>query len=168
LPVRRCGEDDVAAIFAVINDGAAAYRGAIPADRWHEPYMPEHELATEIAAGVRFSGVEVAGALVGVMGLQPVKDVTLIRHAYVRTDHQRRGIGTRMLEVLRAEATTPLLIGTWADATWAIRFYEKNGFRLVTAAEKDRLLAIYWSVPRRQAAASVVLADAAWWARRAR
>ena len=163
--VRRRGEDDLAAIFAVINDGAAAYRGVIPADRWHQPYMSEDELATEIAAGVQFSGIEAAGALVGVMGLQPVKDVTLIRHAYVRTDHQRRGIGARMLEVLRAEATSPLLIGTWAAATWAIRFYEKHGFRLVTTAEKDRLLTTYWPIPRRQTETSVVLADSAWWAR---
>ena len=166
LPVRRCGDDDVAAIFAIINDGAAAYRGVIPAERWHDPYMPDDELAAELAAGVRFSGVEAAGALVGVMGLQPVKDVTLIRHAYVRTNHQRRGIGARMLKALRAEATTPLLIGTWAAATWAIQFYEKHDFRQVKAAEKDRLLATYWSVPGQQVDASVVLADQAWWASR--
>ena len=164
-PVRRRGEDDLAAIFAVINDGAAAYRGVIPADRWHQPYMSEDELATEIAAGVPFSGIEAAGALVGVMGLQPVKDVTLIRHAYVRTDHQRRGIGARMLEVLRAEATSPLLIGTWAAATWAIRFYEKHGFTVVSDAEKTRLLKIYWTVSERQIATSVVLADGAWFER---
>ena len=166
LPVRRCGDDDVATIFAVINDGAAAYRGVIPAERWHEPYMSEDELAAEIAAGVMFSGVEVAGALVGVMGLQPVKDVTLIRHAYVRTNHQRRGIGARMIEALQAEATAPILIGTWAAATWAIRFYEKHGFQPVTAAEKNWLLASYWSVPSQQVDASVVLANAAWWASR--
>jgi GNAT superfamily N-acetyltransferase len=148
LPVRRCGVDDAAAIFAVINDGAAAYRGVIPAERWHEPYMSEDELAAEIAAGVGFSGVEVTGALIGVMGLQPVKDVTLIRHAYVRTNYQRRGIGAR------------------AAATWAIRFYEKHGFRPVTVAEKNRLLASYWSVPSQQVDASVVLANAAWWASR--
>ena len=167
--IRACTEADFAAILAVINDGAAAYRGAIPADRWHEPYMAADELAREIAAGVAFSGFTDADtqerALLGVMGIQPVRDVTLIRHAYVRTSHQRRGIGGQLLTALAAATHRPLLIGTWAAATWAVDFYQSHGFRLIEGAEKDRLLETYWSIPARQIETSVVLADRRWFAR---
>ncbi len=167
--IRACTEADIGTILAVINDGAAAYRDAIPADRWHEPYMAADELAEEIAAGVAFSVYADGGtpepALVGVMGIQPVRDVTLIRHAYVRTSDQRRGIGSRLLLALAARTDRPLLIGTWAAATWATDFYQRHGFRLIEAAEKDRLLETYWSIPARQVETSVVLADQKWFAR---
>jgi GNAT superfamily N-acetyltransferase len=155
--IRRCTEDDVPAIDAIINDGATAYRGVIPADCWHEPYMDREHLLAEIAAGVEFSGWDEAGALVGVMGLQHVRDATLIRHAYVRTSHQGRGIGGALLTKLAGATTGPLLIGTWAAARWAIRFYERHGFQLVAPHEKDRLLDTYWSISPRQRETSVVL-----------
>ena len=132
----------------------------MPADRWHDPYMSRDELRREIASGVAFSGYEEEGELLGVMGIQPVDDVTLIRHAYVRTVSRRAGIGGRLLESLIQGAATPVLIGTWADAVWAVRFYEKHGFRLTTPEEKVRLLKRYWSIPDRQVETSVVLADA--------
>lgn len=160
--IRACGANDVAAIVAIVNAAAMAYSGVIPADRWREPYMSEERLGREIAAGVRFWGHEAEGVLAGVMGIQRVREVTLIRHAYVDPARQRSGIGTALLKALRAKAETPLLIGTWADAAWAVRFYEKNGFTRVAPAEKDRLLRAYWSIPERQIATSVVLADAAW------
>jgi GNAT superfamily N-acetyltransferase len=141
----------------IINAAAVAYRGVIPADCWHEPYMSEAELAEEVAAGVRMWGVSEPGRLLGVMGIQPVKDVYLIRHAYVRPELQRRGIGVQLLDHLRHLVDAPILIGTWADATWAIRFYEKHGFALVDEAEAKRLLEKYWNVPERQARTSVVL-----------
>lgn len=162
--IRPCDENDFAAIYAIVNDAAQAYRGVIPADRWHEPYMPEGELRHEIASGVAFWGFEEGGELVGVMGIQHVQDVTLIRHAYVRTARRGQGIGSELLAHLRTLTGRPILIGTWAAATWAIRFYEKHGFRLVTPAEKDRLLGKYWRIPRRQVETSVVLADARWFA----
>ncbi len=152
---------------AIINDAALAYRGHIPADRWHEPYMPESELRAEIAAGVSFLGVERDGVLVGIMGSQPVAEVTLIRHAYVRTSERGHGLGSLLLRHLLATTDRPVLIGTWAAATWAIAFYERHGFRLVDAEEKTRLLARYWTVPERQIETSVVLADARWHALRA-
>ena len=127
--------------------------------------MSEDALRREIAAGVAFLGHEEGGALVGVMGVQAKDEVTLVRHAYVHPDCQGRGIGGALLAVLSAEVETPLLVGTWAAAVWAVRFYEKNGFRLVSSAEKDRLLRAYWSIPARQIATSVVLADDAWWSR---
>jgi N-acetylglutamate synthase-like GNAT family acetyltransferase len=163
--IRRCGDADLPAMLAIINDAAQAYRGIIPADRWHDPYMPESELREEIAAGVVFWGVEEGGRLVGVMGLQEVRDVTLIRHAYVATARRGGGIGTRLLEHLVAQTDRPILVGTWADATWAIRFYVKHGFTLVSPEEKDRLLPRYWKIPERQIATSVVLADSRWSAR---
>ncbi len=147
---------------AVIYDAACAYKGVIPADRWHEPYMPLDELTAEIKAGVRFHGCFAQGELLGVMGLQEVQDVTLIRHAYVRTDVRNQGIGGRLLVHLLAKTDRPVLIGTWAAATWAIRFYLRHGFRLVGETEKNRLLARYWTVPERQVATSVVLADTRW------
>ena len=157
--IRACTEDDIDAIDSIINEAALAYRGVIPADCWHEPYMTRAELLSEIAAGVRFSGWEDNGALVGVMGLQRVRDVTLIRHAYVRTSHQGRGIGGKLLRALAARASGPLLIGTWTAATWAIRFYERHGFRRVGAEEKDRLLSAYWTISERQRETSVVLSN---------
>ena len=155
--IRDCTEADVDVIAAIVNEAALAYRGVIPADCWHEPYMSRSELLSEIAAGVRFSGQEEAGALVGVMGLQRVRDATLIRHAYVRTSHQGRGVGGELMRSLSARTQSSLLVGTWAAATWAIRFYERHGFRLVSPEEKDRLLAAYWSIPARQRETSVVL-----------
>lgn len=154
-------------MLAIINDAAIAYRGVIPADCWHEPYMPASELASEIAAAISFAGCEHAGTLVGVMGSQSVQDVTLIRHAYVATRAQGRGVGTALLRHLRAETDRPILIGTWAAATWAIRFYEKHGFRLIEGSEKNALLKKYWTVPDRQIETSVVLADQRWQHRRA-
>ena len=155
--LRDCTEADVDAILAIVNEAAIAYRGVIPADRWHEPYMSPSELRGEIAAGVRFSGWEDDGHLAGVMGIQRVKDATLIRHAYVRPQYQRGGVGSALMNELVSRVTGPLLVGTWAAATWAIRFYERHGFRMVSSAEKDRLLDAYWSIPERQRETSVVL-----------
>jgi N-acetylglutamate synthase-like GNAT family acetyltransferase len=165
--VVRPGTDaDFAAILEIVNDGAQRYKGVIPADRWHEPYMPAAELQKEIAAGVAFSVAEQDGRVVGVMGIQDKGEVTLVRHAYVATGAQRGGIGTILLRHLEGLTRKPVLIGTWAAATWAIDFYEKNGFRVVSDAEKERLLRTYWSIPARQVEASVVLADARWRAQR--
>ena len=161
--IRRCDDRDLEVMQAIINDGAQAYKGIIPADRWTEPYMSSTELQHEIEDGVVFWGFEEAGMLAGVMGVQQVQDVTLIRHAYVRTGGQRQGIGGHLLSRLRELVKEPVLIGTWADAAWAIRFYEKHGFRLVSQREKDRLLNKYWTVPERQIETSVVLADPKWW-----
>jgi N-acetylglutamate synthase-like GNAT family acetyltransferase len=157
--IRACGDPDFEAIFEIVNDAAQAYRGVIPADRWKEPYMPREELRHEIDAGVRFWGCEEDGQLAGVMGLQDVSDLTLIRHAYVRSALRNRGIGGRLLAHLVARADRRLLVGTWAAATWAVGFYQKHGFRLVSPEEKDRLLRKYWSIPERQIATSVVLAQ---------
>lgn len=157
--IRRCGDDEGDAILAIINSAAAIYRGVIPADCWHEPYMPADALADEIAAGVVFWGCEVGGTLAGVMGIQPVRDVDLIRHAYVMPGHQRHGVGGALLRHLRELTGRRMLIGTWAAATWAIRFYQRHGFELVPAAHKTRLLKTYWTVPERQIDASVVLAQ---------
>jgi|SRR5215208_2377594 len=159
LPVRRISDDERAVVVEIVNAAAEAYRGAIPADRWHDPYMGADELDREIEAGVVFWGAEhPPGELAGVMGIQAVRDVDLIRHAYVRPELQGVGIGRRLLEDLTARAERPLLVGTWAAAEWAIRFYERNGFQLVPPAVKDRLLTAYWDIPERQVAASVVLA----------
>ncbi|MBU2489742.1 MAG: GNAT family N-acetyltransferase, partial [Proteobacteria bacterium] len=151
-------ERHVPAMSAIINQAARAYAGAIPADRYHEPYMPLAELYGEIAAGVRFSGFLERGSLLGVMGIQDVGDVTLIRHAYVSPGAQRKGVGRALLSALAARGARPLLVGTWADAHWAVGFYEKNGFTRVGVEEKNRLLATYWSIPKRQVETSVVLA----------
>jgi len=164
--IRQCDSGDLASIYAIINDAALAYQHVLPADCWKEPYMPEDELRHEIGAGVVFWGYEDGGELVGVMGIQDVQDVTLIRHAYVRTARRNQGIGAKLLARLCDQATRPVLIGTWADAAWAIRFYEKRGFRLVSREEKDRLLRKYWSVPDRQMDTSVVLADKKWFSPR--
>ena len=160
--IRRCDDRDFELIWAIVNDGARAYKGVIPDDRWTEPYMPRDELQHEIDDGVVFWGYQESGTLEGVMGLQQVQDVTLIRHAYVRTDSQKRGIGAQLLAHLREMAKAPVLIGTWADAVWAIRFYEKHGFQIVPAREKDRLLKQYWRISERQRETSVVLADPKW------
>jgi GNAT superfamily N-acetyltransferase len=155
--IRRCADADFLAIHSIINDAAEAYRGAIPEDCWHEPYMTDSALKSEIEAGVNFSGWEESGILLGIMGIQQVRDVSLIRHAYVRTAHQGRGIGSALLRVFTKQTTRPLLVGTWATAEWAIRLYERNGFRLVSPAEKDQLLSTYWNISQRQKETSVVL-----------
>lgn len=160
--IRPCTDRDRGAILEVINDAARAYRGVIPPDRLQDPYMPREELGHEIAHGVRFWGFEQDGQLLGVMGLQDVEDVTLIRHAYVRTTHRRRGIGGRLLNDLRSKATRRLLVGTWAAAEWAIEFYRQHGFELVPRDQVPPLLRRYWSVPERQIETSVVLAEKAW------
>jgi N-acetylglutamate synthase-like GNAT family acetyltransferase len=160
--IRPCRADELGVIGEIINDAARAYRGIIAADRWHEPYMPLAELKREVASGVSFWGAEQSGQLAGVMGIQPVMDVTLIRHAYVRTAFRSRGIGSDLLRHLHALAPGPVLVGTWAAATWAVGFYEKHGFRKVIPSEKDRLLRKYWSIPDRQIETSVVLADNKW------
>lgn len=160
--IRACESGDFSAIAGIINDAAVAYRGVIPADCWKDPYMPDDELAAEIARGVRFWGFEKQGALVGVMGVEPVQDVTLIRHAYVRTSRRRGGIGGGLLKHLRDRTDTPMLIGTWAAADWAIRFYEARGFTRVSETEKTRLLRTYWTVPDRQIETSVVLVCDRW------
>jgi N-acetylglutamate synthase-like GNAT family acetyltransferase len=156
--IRRCTESDFETIYEIVNDAAQAYQGVIPADRWHEPYMQREELRHEIEAGVRFWGWEEGGELAGVMGIQDVADVTLIRHAYTRSALRGRGIGGKLLDQLATPTDRPLLVGTWAAATWAIRFYERHGFRCVSAQEKERLLRTYWSIPERQIETSVVLA----------
>jgi GNAT superfamily N-acetyltransferase len=160
--IRRCDDRDFEMIWAIVNDGAQAYNGIIPADCWTEPYMSRKDLKHEIDEGVVFRGYDEDGSLLGVMGIQAVRDVTLIRHAYVRTGSQRHGVGASLLAHLQGLATTPVLIGTWADAVWAIRFYEKFGFQVVDPQEKDRLLKCYWAVPERQIETSVVLADPRW------
>jgi len=160
--IRQCDSSDFETIYAIINEAAQVYKGVIPADRWKEPYMSRGELRHEMEEGVVFWGYEEGDKLVGVMGIQHVRDVTLIRHAYVRTAKQNQGIGGRLLSSLREQTSPPILVGTWADATWAIRFYEKHGFRLVSPGEKDRLLRRYWSIPECQIETSVVLADRKW------
>jgi len=156
--IRPCADDDRAAILALVNAAAEAYRGVIPADRWHEPYMPPDELDGEIAAGVRFWGYEDDGELVGVMGLQPVRDVELIRHAYVAPGRQRGGVGGTLLEHLAERTATRMLVGTWAAAEWAVRFYERHGFAPVGRERTAELLRAYWTIPERQIETSVVLA----------
>ncbi len=153
--IERCVS--VRDIAEVINDGAQAYRGVIPADRWHEPYMPREELERELAAGVTFLGFYEGGRLLGVMGSQPVADVTLIRHAYTRTEAQGRGVGSALLKEILSSLKGTVLIGTWKAAGWAIRFYEGRGFSLVSDQEKERLLRRYWTIPERQVEESVVL-----------
>jgi GNAT superfamily N-acetyltransferase len=161
--IRRCDDYDFEMIWAIINDGAYAYKGVIPEDRWTEPYMSANELRHEIDNGVAFWGYEEGGRLLGVMGYQQVQDVTLIRHAYVATSSQKQGIGAHLLSHLRKLSPGPVLIGTWSNAGWAIRFYERHGFQIVRPEQKDRLLRQYWTVPERQIEASVVLADPRWW-----
>jgi GNAT superfamily N-acetyltransferase len=156
--IRPCRDDEHEAIFQIVNAAAEAYRGVIPADRWHEPYMPMAEVESEIESGVAFWGYEDEGELLGVMGIQPVEDVELIRHAYVLPAAQGRGVGGALLEHLLARSTRPILIGTWAAAEWAIRFYRRHGFEQVTPEHKTVLLQRYWDIPVRQIETSVVLA----------
>jgi GNAT superfamily N-acetyltransferase len=155
----RCKAEEFEKIYEVINDAAAIYKGIIPPDCWKEPYMSREELQREIDDRVVFWGYYEEDELIGVMGIQPVQDVTLIRHSYVRRAKQNQGIGKKLLSRLRKEATRPILIGTWAAAVWAIRFYERNGFKLVSFDEKDQLLRKYWAISERQISTSVVLAD---------
>ena len=158
-PIRRCRDDERETILEIVNAAAEAYRGVIADDCWHEPYMPAEELDREIAAGVEFWGYESDGELIGVMGIQPVRDVVLIRHAYVLPARQGEGIGRALLEHLRGMTDRPILIGTWASAEWAIRFYERSGFRLVSEERRGELLQTYWDIPARQIETSVVLAQ---------
>ena len=163
--IRQCEPAELDDVCAVINDAAVAYRGIIAPDRWKDPYMPASELRHEVNAGVLFWGAFNEEGLVAVMGLQQVHDVALIRHAYTRTASQGSGIGTALLTHVGAQTDRPVLVGTWAAATWAIRFYQNHGFRLVGSQEKDVLLRRYWTIPDRQIEESVVLADRAWIAR---
>lgn len=149
-------------MLAIVNDAASAYRGVIPVDRWHEPYMPAEELVKEIADGVIFWVAEQQGRLTGVMGIQDKGDVALVRHAYVAPTTQRAGVGTRLLRHVEGLTDKPILIGTWAAASWAIEFYRRNGFTLVSNSEKDQLLRTYWSIPVRQIETSVVLGNRRW------
>ena len=157
--IRKGTDEDFEEIFTTINDAAIAYKGLIPPDRWHEPYMTKAELQAQVDDGVRFSCYVDNNEIVGVMGIQDKADVELIRHAYVRTKQRQKGIGTLLLQELIRDAKKPILIGTWKAAEWAIRFYQKHGFRLVEEAEKNRLLKKYWAIPDRQVETSVVLVD---------
>ena len=157
MQIRESRRTDVPTIFAIVNDAAQRYRGVIPADCWHEPYMAREELESEIAKGVVFWVAEESGRVLGVMGIQDKGEVALVRHAYVRPDLQRKGVGTQLLRHVENLTSKRVLIGTWADATWAIDFYRRNGFTLVVGDEKDALLRKYWSIPARQVETSVVL-----------
>jgi N-acetylglutamate synthase-like GNAT family acetyltransferase len=160
--ILECKQDDFNEIYAIINDAANAYKGIIPEDSWHEPYMSKEELQKQIDDGVQFWKYTEDDHIMGVMGIQLKGDVTLVRHAYVRTINRNKGIGSKLLLHLHKISATPVLIGTWADAKWAIEFYRKHGFRLLSTPEKDKLLRKYWTIPDRQAATSVVLASADW------
>lgn len=157
--IRKCTDQDLEEMHAIINDAAQAYKGIIPDDRWQEPYMPMDELKAEIQDGVDFWCFEVNGDIRGVMGIQDKGAVALIRHAYVRAAQRQRGIGTQLLKHLESQTKKPILIGTWAAATWAIHFYERNGYLLLSRQDTDRLLRQYWSIPERQIVTSVVLAN---------
>ena len=165
--IRQCTDNDFETLYSIINDSALAYRDVIPADRWNEPYMPREYLQHELDAGVIFWGYEEDREIVGIIGIQDVQDVPLIRHAYVATEFRGQGIGGKLIAHLKKLVTRPTLVGTWAAAVWAIRFYEKHGFRLVTMEEKERLLRKYWCIPERQTETSVVLADHKWFSQSA-
>jgi GNAT superfamily N-acetyltransferase len=158
MTIRRCRDDETGAILAIVNAAAEAYRGVIPADRWHEPYMSSEELDGEIGAGVEFWGGEEDGELVGVIGIQALSDVDLIRHAYVSPTSQRKGVGGALLEHASRAATQTILVGTWAAADWAIGFYRRHGFELLSRERATELLRTYWTIPDRQIETSVVLA----------
>src|SRR5688572_3072716 len=160
--LERCTNADFNVIHDIINDAASAYKGVIPPDRWHEPYMSKDELRTQIEHGVEFWCYKEGDRILGVMGIQDKGDVTLIRHAYVRTIARNKGIGGKLLANLVTLTNKPVLIGTWAEATWAIAFYQKHNFRLVSEQEKNILLTKYWSIPKRQVETSVVLASPSW------
>jgi GNAT superfamily N-acetyltransferase len=157
--IRRCRDDERTDIMAIVNAAAEAYRGVIPADRWREPYMPLRELDDEIAAGVAFWGYEADGVLLGLMGIQHVRDVDLIRHAYVLPASQGLGVGGSLLEHLQGLSVRRMLVGTWAAAEWAVRFYRRHGFELVSLEHTAALLTRYWTIPPRQVETSVVLAN---------
>lgn len=157
--IRKANDEDFEEIFNTINDAAIAYKGVIPPDRWHEPYMSKKELNAQIEDGVRFFCYVDNNEIIGVMGIQDKTDVELIRHAYVRTKQRNKGIGTLLLRELIKDSTKPILIGTWMAAHWAVSFYKKHGFCLVDEEEKNRLLKKYWSIPDRQVETSVVLVD---------
>ncbi|MBK5722675.1 GNAT family N-acetyltransferase [Dysgonomonas sp. Marseille-P4677] len=157
--IRKCTGSDLETIYEIINDASIAYKGHIPADRWKEPYMPMDELKHEISEGVVFYCLEEENEILGVMGIQYVLDVKLIRHAYVRTKKQKGGIGAQLLQHLTNNQEKPILIGTWKDAAWAIDFYLKNGLRQVSEEEKNALLKKYWNIPDRQVETSVVLTN---------
>jgi len=153
--VRDCTVSDLDQMYRIVNSAAKAYEGVIPADRYREPYMPVEELRREMKR-MTFFGWEEGEGLVGVMGLEAVKGVSLVRHAYVLPASQKRGIGARLLQHAKEVfAGERLLVGTWADAYWAVDFYKKHGFRL--CPDKDSLLKKYWNVPARQIETSVVL-----------
>jgi GNAT superfamily N-acetyltransferase len=160
--IRAMRESDLVAAMTIINNAARAYRGVIPADRWHEPYMPQDELEQELADGVVFWVADEDGALLGVMGAQDKGEVALVRHAYIAPTVQRKGVGTTLLRHIESLASKPILIGTWADASWAIEFYRRNGYTVVSNEQKDRLLRKYWAIPVRQIDTSVVLVDGRW------
>lgn len=162
LMIRKIQDGDFAAMLAIINDAAQAYRGVIPSDRWRDPYMPRDELAKEIADGVVFWGVEQEGCLLGVMGIQNKREVVLVRHFYVMKSAQGKGIGTRLLCHVKKLTPMPMLVGTWSAATWAVEFYRRRGFDLVPQRSKDVVLRKYWAIPERQVETSVVLADKLW------
>jgi GNAT superfamily N-acetyltransferase len=159
--VRPCRKEERPVIAAIINAAAEAYRGVIPVDRWHDPYMSPQDLDSEIDAGVVFWGFDSEAELVGVMGIQSVRDVELIRHAYVRPGSQRYGVGAALIAHLRSLTSRRMLVGTWAAAAWAIHFYQRHGFVLVSPDQKDALLTSYWAIPERQIETSVVLANPA-------
>ena len=161
--IRKATNEDFEEIWAVINDAASAYKGVIPADRWHEPYMTKEELKAQISDGVRFTCYLDGNEIIGVMGIQEKEEVNLVRHAYVITKQRNTGIGTRLLEELIRDSQKPILIGTWKAAHWAIRFYENHGFSVLDEEEKNRLLRKYWVIPDRQVETSVVLADEEYW-----
>jgi GNAT superfamily N-acetyltransferase len=157
--IRLCRRDDHSTMLAIVNAAAEAYRGVIPGDCWHDPYLSPSQLEREIAAGITFWGYEADGALVGVIGFQAVRDVDLIRHAYVLPANQRHGVGSSLLAHLRGSTTRRMLVGTWADAEWAIRFYQRHGFELVSREHTTSLLRTYWTISERQIETSVVLAN---------
>jgi N-acetylglutamate synthase-like GNAT family acetyltransferase len=163
--IRLSKAADFEAMLATVNQAAGAYRGVIPEDRWHDPYMSDNELRKEMDHGVVFWVAEDARHVVGIMGIQDKGDVALVRHAYVAPRTQRSGVGTRLLRHVQSLTDKPILIGTWAAATWAIDFYQRNGFTVVSGTEKDHLLRTYWSIPARQVATSVVLANGPAWRR---
>jgi N-acetylglutamate synthase-like GNAT family acetyltransferase len=165
--IRKGTAEDFDEVLEIINDAAIAYKGIIPPDRWHEPYMQKEELQAQIDDGVTFSCCVDGNKIVGVMGIQDKRDVDLIRHAYVRTDQRNSGIGSRLLLELINGSKKPILIGTWKAANWAVRFYEKHGFSLVNEEDKNRLLKKYWTIPDRQVETSVVLVDEKYMALRA-
>ena len=156
--IREYKKSDSSKILHVINDAAIKYKGIIPDNCWHEPYMSEQELVNELNAGVRMFGYNRNNKLIAVIGIQKIKDVILIRHAYTLTSHQGRGTGSTLLKyLLKKNHNSRLLVGTWQSAIWAIRFYEKFGFILHTKKQTTKLLKKYWKIPLKQIKNSVVL-----------